>query len=441
MISIYKTEFHILELIHNGTTREDTMRSMIKAPLAALLASSLLAGPAAAELTGDLKVFLDTSNPAPRATMEDMIARFQEMHPDLAIETTIIDREAYKTQIRNFLTANPPDVFTWYAANRMRPYVSADLFEDVSDLWAEPEIGENLASTKGAMTIDGKQWGVPYTYYQWGVYYREDIFEELGLEEPQTWEQELANCQQIVDSGRACYTIGTKFLWTAGGWFDYLNMRTNGFDFHMALTQGEVPWTDERVRQTFANWRELIDMGGFIDNHQTYSWQEALPFMVNGDAAAYLMGNFAVAPLREAGLSDDQLGFYQFPAINPDVELAEDAPTDTFHIASGASNKEAAREFLRFVVSADNQTVINGPDNLGQLPVNAQSSVADDEFLQEGFVMLSSNSPGGVAQFFDRDAPAEMASEAMQGFQEFMVFPDNLDDILQRLEAARQRIY
>jgi len=417
------------------------MRSMIKAPLAALLASSLLAGPAAAELTGDLKVFLDTSNPAPRATMEDMIARFQEMHPDLAIETTIIDREAYKTQIRNFLTANPPDVFTWYAANRMRPYVSADLFEDVSDLWAEPEIGENLASTKGAMTIDGKQWGVPYTYYQWGVYYREDIFEELGLEEPQTWEQELANCQQIVDSGRACYTIGTKFLWTAGGWFDYLNMRTNGFDFHMALTQGEVPWTDERVRQTFANWRELIDMGGFIDNHQTYSWQEALPFMVNGDAAAYLMGNFAVAPLREAGLSDDQLGFYQFPAINPDVELAEDAPTDTFHIASGASNKEAAREFLRFVVSADNQTVINGPDNLGQLPVNAQSSVADDEFLQEGFVMLSSNSPGGVAQFFDRDAPAEMASEAMQGFQEFMVFPDNLDDILQRLEAARQRIY
>jgi len=441
MISIYKTEFHILELIHNGTTREDTMRSMIKAPLAALLASSLLAGPAAAELTGDLKVFLDTSNPAPRATMEDMIARFQEMHPDLAIETTIIDREAYKTQIRNFLTANPPDVFTWYAANRMRPYVSADLFEDVSDLWAEPEIGENLASTKGAMTIDGKQWGVPYTYYQWGVYYREDIFEELGLEEPQTWEQELANCQQIVDSGRACYTIGTKFLWTAGGWFDYLNMRTNGFDFHMALTQGEVPWTDERVRQTFANWRELIDMGGFIDNHQTYSWQEALPFMVNGDAAAYLMGNFAVAPLREAGLSDDQLGFYQFPAINPDVELAEDAPTDTFHIASGASNKEAAREFLRFVVSADNQTAINGPDNLGQLPVNAQSSVADDEFLQEGFVMLSSNSPGGVAQFFDRDAPAEMASEAMQGFQEFMVFPDNLDDILQRLEAARQRIY
>jgi len=40
----------------------------------------------------------------------------------------------------------------------------------------------------------------------------------------------------------------------------------------------------------------------------------------------YVMGNFAVAPLREAGLTDDQLGFMQFPAINPDVAMGEEAP-------------------------------------------------------------------------------------------------------------------
>ncbi|WP_170361732.1 MULTISPECIES: ABC transporter substrate-binding protein [Ruegeria] len=417
------------------------MHSMFKRTAVALAASAALAAPVAAELSGELRIFLDTSNPAPRATMEAMIDRFAQQHPGLEIETTVIDREAYKTQIRNFLTADTPDVATWYAANRMKPYVEAGLFEDVSDLWAEPEIADNLASTKGAMTLDGKQWGVPYTYYQWGVYYRKDIFDELGLTEPTTWEEELVNCQKIVDSGRACYTIGTKFLWTAGGWFDYLNMRTNGFDFHNQLANGEISWEDDRVKQTFANWKQLIDMGAFIDNHQTYSWQEALPFMVNGEAAAYLMGNFAVAPLREAGLTDDQLDFYQFVAINPDVELAEDAPTDTFHIPANASNKEAAREFLRFVVSADEQSQINNGANLGQLPVNAQSTVDDDKFLLQGFEMLSSNSPGGVAQFWDRDAPAEMAKVSMEGFQEFMVKPDNADRILAKLERARQRIY
>lgn len=418
------------------------MRSIVKTPLAVLAATTILSGAAFAQdsLSGSLRISSDMSNPAPRAIMEGLVADFGALHPGLDIELTIVDREAWKTQIRNVLSANPPDVVNWYAANRMAPYVNAGLFMDISDWWEAGDY-EGLDSVRGALTIDDRQWGIPYTYYQWGVYYREDIYNELGLSEPTTWEEELANCQVIVESGRACYTIGTRFLWTAGGWFDYLNMRTNGFDFHMQLARGEVPWTDERVRQTFANWRELIDMGGFIEDHQTYSWQDALPLMINGEAAAYLMGNFVVPHLRDAGLTDDQIDFYQFPAINPDVAMGEDAPTDTFHVPAGAQNVEAARAFLAYVASPEVQTAINGPDGLGQLPVNANASVADDEFNQQGFEMLSENATGGIAQFFDRDFPAEMASIGMEGLQEFMVFPDNLDDILGRLEQARQRIY
>ncbi|PIB26018.1 sugar ABC transporter substrate-binding protein [Amylibacter kogurei] len=414
------------------------MRSITKASIAALAAVTATTSFAFADgLSGDLKIFLDTSNPAPRETFETMIAEFQGMHPDLKIETTIIDREAYKTQIRNFLTANAPDVATWYAGNRMLPYVQPGLFEDVSDLW-EGELGENLASTKAAMTIDGKQWGVPYSYYQWGVYYRADIYNELGLTEPKTFEEMKSNCQAVLDSGRKCYTIGTKFLWTAAGWFDYLNMRTNGYEFHMDLTAGRVAWTDDRVKQTFANWRELIDMGAFIDNHTAYSWQEAIPFMAKGEAAAYLMGNFAVDAIKDAGVTDDQLDFYQFPMIVEGVPMAEEAPTDTLHIPSNAKNKANAKAFLQYVASADVQTEINA--KLGQLPVNNKSSVnADDKFVSQGFEML--NGAYALAQFFDRDAPAEMAKVGMEGFQEFMVRPDNLDAILTRLDAAAKRIY
>ncbi len=416
------------------------MRSIFKTSAAALAAATMLSGAAQADLEGTLTIISDMSNPGPRAVMEGLAADFDALHPNLTVDLTIVDREAWKTQIRNALSAEPPDVVNWYAANRMAPYVNSGLFMDISDWWDAGDYA-GLESVRGAMTMNDAQWGVPYTYYQWGVYYREDIFNELGLSEPTTWEEELANCQVIVDSGRACYTIGTRFLWTAGGWFDYLNMRTNGFDFHMELARGEVPWTDDRVRQTFANWRQLIDMGAFIEDHQNYSWQEALPFMVNGQATAYLMGNFAVDQLRNAGLTDDQLDFYQFPAITEGLDMGEDAPTDTFHVASGAQNVEAARAFLQFVTSADVQSRINGPDGLGQLPVNANASVADDEFIQQGFEMLSQNATGGIAQFFDRDWPAEMASIGMEGLQEFMVFPDNLDDILDRLESARQRIY
>ena len=175
--------------------------------------------------------------------------------------------------------------------------------------------------------------------------------------------------------------------------------------------------------------------------HRTAYQNIELPLLVSGEAGGILKGNFAVAPLREAGLDDSKLDFHQFPPITPGIALAEDAPTDTFHIPANATNKDNARAFLRFVASASEQTEINNGKNLGQLPVNSMSSVDDDKFLNEGFAMLSSNSPGGVAQFFDRDFPAEMAQAAMEGMQEFMVFPQNLDDILERLESVRQDVY
>ena len=417
------------------------MRSMLKASVGACAAVAMTASVgSASDLEGTLRIISDMSNPAPRAVMEQLASDFDALHPNLTVELETVDREAWKTQIRNALSANPPDVVNWYAATRMTPYVNAGLFMDISDLWEDPAMAD-LASTKGAMTLDGKQWGVPYTYYQWGIYYRKDIYEELGLTEPATWEEEVANCQVIIDSGRTCYTIGTKNFWTAGGWFDYINSRTNGYDFHIELATGQVPWTDDRVRAAFANWRTLLDMGAFVEDHQAFSWQESLPSIVAGESAAILKGNFAVAPLREAGLDDSKLDFYQFPKINPDVDYAEDAPTDTFHIASGAQNVEAAKAFLLYVTSADVQTDINGGDKLGQLPVNSKSVVSDDKFLQEGFNMLSNNAGGGIMQFFDRDFSAEMASVGMEGLQEFMVFPDNLDDILERLEDTRKRIY
>ncbi|MEM9206504.1 MAG: extracellular solute-binding protein [Pseudomonadota bacterium] len=413
----------------------DTLKTALAS--AAFAASLALGSAGAFAQSGDLVIISGDLNAAPKAAFEKVVADFKAEYPDINVTHTANDREAHKTAIRNFLSANPPDVTEWYAGNRMAPFVNAGLFEDISDVWDDNGLNETFASTAASMTIDGKKWGVPYSYYQWGVYYREDIFEELGLSVPTTWEEFLAVCAALKENGIAPITIGTKFLWTAAGWFDYLNLRTNGYEHHMKLTAGEIPYTDASVQAAFDRWAELVEPGYFIENHATYSWQEALPFLVRGEAAMYLMGNFAVAPLREAGLTDDQLGFFQFPEITPGIPKAEDAPTDTFHIPSGAKNKENAKLFLSFLARADVLEEKN--KTLGQLPPNNQSGVADDKFLKQGMEMLSG--AYALAQFYDRDAPAEMAKAGMEGFQRFMIRPGDREKVLENLEKARQRIY
>ncbi len=377
-------------------------------------------------------------DPAPLAAFEAAIADFEAAHPDIDVQLQNFDHEGYKTAIRNFLTADAPDLANWYAGNRMAPFVNAGQFMDVSDVWEEHGLHESLGSAAASMTIDGKQWGVPYTYYQWGIYYNKSVYEQVGVEVPATWEEFLANCAKFKEAGIDCVTTGTRALWPGAGIFDYLNLRTNGYDFHMALTNGEVEWTDDRVRATFAEWAKLVEPGYITANHAALDWQDAAALFVQGRAANYVMGNFAVAVFKEGGMTDETLGFMPFPTINPDVVRAEEAPTDTVHIPAGAKNVEDAKTFLAFLAQADVQTKLNVA--LGQLPINEDSEVGDDPFLQAGFELLSTTE-GGIAQFFDRDAPPEMAKIGMEGFQEFMVRPQNLDAILQRLEAARARVY
>ena len=386
---------------------------------------------------GEIVLNSDQSDPAPKKAMEGLIADFQKANPGITVKWNNFDHEGYKAAINNFLKANPPDVAAWYAGNRMAPQVKAGLFEDVTDVWDKNGLNDTLKSAAPSMTMDGKKWGVPYTYYQWGIYYRADIFKANGIEPPKTWAELIAACAKLKGAGIAPFAIGTKALWPTGGWFDYLDLRVNGYAFHMDLTAGKVPYTDARVKAVFDKWAELAKPGYYVDNHAALDWQDALPLFVQGKAAMYLMGNFAVAPMMAGGLKEDQIGFLQFPEITPGLPKAEDAPTDTFHIPSGAKNKEDAKKFLAFLASADEQTKMNAI--LGQLPVNNQSAKPDDKFLKAGFAMLSG--AAGLAQFFDRDAPAEMAKAGMEQFQKFMIHPDQEDAILADLEKVRGRVY
>ena len=384
---------------------------------------------------GKLVIASNASDAAPKKAFEDIVAKFQAANPDIEVVLNTTEHEAFKTAIRTILAADKgPDVATWFAGNRMAGFVADGLFADISDVWASEGWDSSMASTMPSVTFNGKQYAVPYSYYQWGIYYRKDIYEANGISIPKTYDEFLDNCKKLKAKGIASVAIGTKYLWTAAGWFDYINMRTNGLDYHINLMLGKTKYTDQGVVNTFKNWARAIDAGCFMDDHQNYSWQEAQPPLINGEAASYLIGNFIVNNLPEE--TQAQLDFYQFPPIDPSLELGEDAPTEIIFMPANAQNVENGKKFMAFFAQPENLTAMNNV--LGQLSTHSGSAAPSDRFQRAGAEMLSKSK---TAQFFDRDTTPEMAKAAMQLMVDFMLEPENMMEILEEIEEERSRIF
>ncbi len=379
------------------------------------------------------------SDPGAREADEAIVAMWNEANPDQPLEHNITDHEAFKQAIRTFLVADPsPDVLTWFAGNRMAFFVDRELAYDLTPLYEREGWYDTYAPGFVALaTQDDAQYFVATSYYWWALYFRTSIMEENGVTPPATWDELLAACDTLNAAGIIPITIGTQAPWTAAAWFDFLNMRINGPEFHINLMRLEESYTDERVVAVFDHWRQLYEHNCFLPDSAAYDWQGGLDFMNRGEAAMYLMGGFITDSVPDEIESD--YDFTMFPIINPDVPIGIDAPTDGYFMSANSSNPEGAFDFLAFLGSQEAQQF--AADELGRLPTRIDVDTSNfTEAQQKGIELVQS--ADYVAQFYDRDTTPEMAEAGLNAFAQFIADPAGTDvmALLESLEADRIRI-
>lgn len=412
-----------------GISRRTALR--YGAGLSALAAGGL-AAPAIAQ-TKQLRIIGDQNAGGERDGLVEVINDFGKQ-TGTEIDLSFIPHEAHKTAIRNYLVADAPDVCFWFSGNRMKTFVDRGLFDDISDLVQQEGYADVLGGVLSAVTINGKQWGLPLNGTLWGNFYLSNVFDEKGLTPPKTWDEMLAFTDKVRGMDMVPMTLGTKELWPAAGLFDQFSLRTVGLDTHMALMNGEIAYTDPVLAPIFDHWEELIKAGTFLENHTSFGWQEAAALIGRREAAMINLGPFVNGALPPEDL--EFLTYAPFPKI-ADIPRFEDFSTDSVHIPAKAKNKEVAREFLAFFYEPDNLMKFIGP--AGAVPPRNDIPPGDNPLVNQA--MESLKTVEGTAQYYDRDTDPDMAQAGLNGFQEFMVRPERRDQILQRLEGTRKRIY
>jgi multiple sugar transport system substrate-binding protein len=341
----------------------------------------------------------------------------------------------FQDSIETYLGGSPDDVFTWFAGERMQALVADGLVADVSDVWATVG-GRYSTSLRVASTgPDGRQYLVPTDVYPWVIVYRRSVFAEKGYSIPATYDELLALARRMAADGLVPFAFGDMNGWEAMGWFDILDMRLNGYQFHADLLAGRERWTDPRVEAVFARWAELLPFvqPGFLDRT---GW-EASEAMLQKRAGMIFYATYAGEPARNQGVRDD-LDVFPFPLFGNvwDAERAIDAPIDGVMLRRAPANPALARTLLECLSTPAAQLDwVRGDPVFLPAVSDADMSVLSPYQRRIAEVMGQANR---VARFFDNDTRPDFSGpEGMQRFfREFLSDPDqDVAALLARIQA------
>ncbi|HEU4404380.1 MAG TPA: ABC transporter substrate-binding protein [Polyangiaceae bacterium] len=391
-------------------------------------------GPAAG---GTLTLGSNQSDAAPRAALAGVVERFQQGHAPLAVKVNTIDRNTFQEQITGYLQGSPDDVFTWFAGYRMRFFAEKGLAGDLSDVWAGLK-GFSPALREASTARDGKPYFVPFTNYPWGVFYRKSVFAARGYAPPKTLDELVALGKQMQKDGLVPLAFGDKDGWPAMGTFDQLDLRLNGYPFHVELMAGRKPWNGPEVRRVFDVWR------GLLPYHQEAAlgrtWQEAAQALQRKQAGMYLFGMFVGWQFPE-GAERDDLDFFNFPEVDPAIGAdAIEAPIDGFMMARRPKNEAGAKALLAYLGTpeAEGFSVRADPSLIA---VNAGADTSGYTALQKKAVEFVSKAKS-IAQFLDRDTRPDFASNVIiPSIQTFLKSPNDVDGLVNSIERQKQSIF
>jgi len=316
-------------------------------------------------------------------------------------------------------------MLTWFAGNRVRFFASKGLLADVSDAFAS--VPGYTPVLKNLANYNGKQYIMPITYYWWAVFYRKDTWTKYGYVEPKTWDDFIALCKQMQKDGLNPIAFADADGWPAGGWFDFINMRLNGYDFHIRLMAGQESFQDPKVKKVFDTWREILPYT--TPNAVAYKWQDQITPLVQGKAGMYMLGAFLVQATPD--LKQDDFDFFAFLSIDPTVPMATEAPTDGWILSSRSSNLSLAKDFAKYSVAPENA----GPyatETGGVLPVNSMTPAPTDTFVAKGAKLLADSA--ALSQFFDRDSSPAFSQNALGSIQGFLSNPIDVAGVTKQLD-------
>ena len=414
---------------------------MRRAAVAAVIAAAALAsgcggdgdedaggggGDGASQSGQTITVWTNEFQPDRLATTKDILADFTT---ESGIKTKLVPvpEDQFSTLITNAAAAGDiPDVVMATSLQDSHAYAAQGVFDADAAQAVVERLGTGTFSEKALelVSTDGVATGVPSTGWGQLLIYRRDLFEEAGLQPPETLEDVTAAAEELNAEGVAGITLAT-----APG--DGFTAET--FE-HVALAMG-CRLIDEEGTVMFTSPECVESLRYYADLANNYSVSGAQD--VDSTRGTYFAGRAAMmfwSPFLldgMAGLRDDTKpscrqckgnpGFLAKnsglvgPIAGPSGEPSQFGQIATFNIGV-ETNTEAAQQLVEFMMT-DGYVRWMGLSPQGNYPVRLGSEETPTEFA-EAWAELESgvDRKAPLSDFYSEESIASLR-EGVESFQ------------------------
>ena len=347
------------------------------------------------------------------ADFDLIIKEFEDANPGIKVVQN--QQPDADTAIRTLLVKDrTPDVVTLNAGGKIGQLLEAGVFYDFTD---EPvletinpavqDIISDLGSHEGEVNALG------YVNNANGIIYNKAIFEEQGIEVPETWDELIAACEQLTAAGITPFYGTLADSWTALPSFNGLGAypaRDGFFDQMRDIGAAVGPSSDVSFSQDFADTAEKqATLFSYAqDGYRGRTYDDGNAAFARGEVAMYMQGVWALNPIKQAN-PDIDAGMFPYPATdNPDDRLLVTGVDVAVMIAKDTPHLEESLRFVEFLFERD--VIERFAQSQNMIPSVEGAAWSDDAALQSVKPFFDE---GRIAGFIDHQVPAGIPLDAI----------------------------
>lgn len=371
-------------------------------------------GEAAADAV-TIQMFTRFSDGASKEFFEQAAAAFHEENPNITVELSSADNANYKQEINVKLASNDaPDIyFAWSGVYAEKFAVGGRALDLTSYVKDNTEWSDHIIANQfGPFTFDGKIYGIPLIMDGKAFYYNKDIFEELNLEVPETWEEFMEVLNTLKGTDYIPISLGNQEDWATGHYMTTLNQRMVSAEVLAKDYALEGDFSDSAYIEALDRLMDLTPY--FTPEFNSTSYDTGISDFINGKAAIYYEQFNQVQYIAPA---EFEWSWFDFPDIaegKGDQNALTGAPQGLM-VSGQTKHPEEAVKFLQYLTTLDMASRMVKDTKMISCVEGAITTETADEKLVE--IAETIKKASSINLWLDNAVDSEVAASYMAGIQ------------------------